>query len=252
MRESAVFTMVRDERVFLPLWLRYYSQFFPPEDIHVFNHLTTDGSVEAAQRQWGFRRIEVRHPVFNDFPWYTAFIQEQQRLLLDRYHVVLFVEPDEILWHAGGLDRYIGTFRGEAVRANGQLIWHDRDGEPPLDLSRTVLSQRKHLVPAPTYCKALLTRIPLLYEFGIHGTTRLLEIDPDLYLFHLHCMDYALALQKHERTRRYTDYSRRSLDELLGFQSLLVDEEFTRWFDDQAPPAARRPIPERVRRSDAF
>ncbi len=252
MRKSAIFTMVRDEQVFLPIWLRYYSRFFAPGDIYVFNHRSTDGSVEAAQREWRFRRIDVDHPVYNDFPWYTAFIQERQRKLLARYHVVLFAEPDEILWHADGLGRYIRRFRGDAVRANGHQICHDRVEEPPLELSRTILSQRKYFVPDPTYCKQLLTRVPLTYIFGFHEATECREIDPDLYLFHLHSMDYEMALQKHERTRRYRDYSRTSVEQHLGFQSLLVGEDFNRWFDGQSTPLTRHLIPDRVRSSDSF
>lgn len=252
MRKSAVFTMARDEWVFLPIWLRYYSRFFAPEDIYVFNHRSTDGSVEAAQRKWRFRRIDVHYPVFNDFPWYTAFVQERQRKLLARYHVVLFSEPDEIVWHAGGLDRYIRRLRADAVRASGRLIWHDRSEEPPLEPSRTILSQRKYLVTDPMYCKALLTQVPLSYTFGFHETSERREIDPDLYLFHLHCVDYALALRKHERTRLYSDYSPTSAELRLGFQGLLVDEGFTRWFDDQAPSANRQPIPDQIRSSDSF
>ncbi len=42
----AVVTMVHNEAVFLPIWLRYYSRFFSPEDIYVLDHETTDGSTD--------------------------------------------------------------------------------------------------------------------------------------------------------------------------------------------------------------
>lgn len=252
MLRTAVFTMARDERVFLPIWLRYYSQFFSPEDIYVYNHRTTDGSIEAARREWKFRPIDVDHPAFNDFPWYTAFVQERQRKLLRRYDVVLFAEPDEILWVAGGLDRYIGSFRRKTVRARGFTIWHDRSEEPPLDLSRTVLSQRRYCALDPDYCKPLLTRVPLVYAHGFHRAVQAGEIDENLYLFHLHCMDYGLALEKHERNRSYRDYSRQSVEQGMGFQGLLIGEDFIQWFEGRAADSSKQLIPDHVRWSDNF
>src|SRR6185503_134162 len=54
---SAVITMVHDEAVFLPIWLRYYSRFFAPGDIYVLDNETSDGSTAAG----GFVRIPVAH-----------------------------------------------------------------------------------------------------------------------------------------------------------------------------------------------
>ena len=49
--------MVHNESVFFPIWLSYYSRFFAPEDIFVFDHETTDGSTARD----GFVRIPVEH-----------------------------------------------------------------------------------------------------------------------------------------------------------------------------------------------
>jgi hypothetical protein len=42
-RAAAVFTIVREEAVFLPIWLRYYAAHFPPEDIYVLHHVVPGG-----------------------------------------------------------------------------------------------------------------------------------------------------------------------------------------------------------------
>ena len=47
--------MVYNEAVFLPIWLRYYSRFFAPDDIYVLDHESTDGSTSGS----GFVRIPV-------------------------------------------------------------------------------------------------------------------------------------------------------------------------------------------------
>ena len=50
---TAVFTMARNEAVFLPIWVEYYRRFFPAERVHVFDHLGTDGSAEAVRDRHG-------------------------------------------------------------------------------------------------------------------------------------------------------------------------------------------------------
>ena len=42
-RAAAVFTIVREEAVFLPIWLRYYAAHFAPEDIYVLHHVVPGG-----------------------------------------------------------------------------------------------------------------------------------------------------------------------------------------------------------------
>ena len=41
-KRRAALTIVRDEAVFFPIWLDYYSRFFAPEDIYVLDHETSD------------------------------------------------------------------------------------------------------------------------------------------------------------------------------------------------------------------
>ena len=52
-RSRALITIVHNEPVFLPIWLRYYSRFFAPEDIYVFDNETERRVIERE----GFVRI---------------------------------------------------------------------------------------------------------------------------------------------------------------------------------------------------
>lgn len=243
----AVFTMVRDEAVFLPIWLRYYSQHFSPAEIFVFDHGSRDGSVAAAQALFRFCCTRVDHPVYNDFPWYTGFIQEKQRELLSTHGVVVFAEADEILWHPSGLRQYLAGFTRKSVRATGWNVWHDRTEEQDLDLGRSILSQRRYWVRNPLYDKPLVTRVPLTYGFGFHACNERARVDADLLLLHLHTMDYRLALQKHQRTHAYRDYAAESLSTGYGHEGRLVGEQFASWFDEQGHTERRQLIPGHLR-----
>ena len=76
-QRSALLTIVRDEPVFLPIWLRYYSRYFAEDDIHVLDHGSIDGSTEVG----GFVRIPVEHETV-DNTWMVERVQAEQRRLL--------------------------------------------------------------------------------------------------------------------------------------------------------------------------
>ena len=62
-KRRAVLTIVQNEAVFLPIWLRYYSRFFAPDDIYVLDHESTDGStseVGSSAFRSHMRRLTTR------------------------------------------------------------------------------------------------------------------------------------------------------------------------------------------------
>ena len=77
-KSRAILTMVHDEAVFFPIWLRYYSQFFTPEQIYVLDHDTSDGSTDRG----GFVRIPVSHDGVSH-RWMEEAIAEYQNRLIE-------------------------------------------------------------------------------------------------------------------------------------------------------------------------
>ena len=115
-KRRAIQTMVHNESVFFPIWLSYYSRFFAPEDIFVFDHQTTDGSTARD----GFVRIPVEHESV-DHVWMVETMASHQRELLDRYDVVLTTDVDELVvpdpaW--GSLGDYIDRFDEDSSTAS--------------------------------------------------------------------------------------------------------------------------------------
>ncbi len=228
-RSRAVVTMVRDEREFLPIWLEYYSRHFDAEDIYVLDHLTGDGST----RRTGFNRVPVVHELVEQ-AWFNEVITDMQHRLLRWYDLVLICDVDEIVaphpaW--GTLGAYLDRFDEEFVNCVGHEVVHVPQHEPALDLGQRILGQRRRWFRSPLYDKPLLATVPMEWGLGFHRRADgLTSYDPDLYLIHLHRMDYGLCLARHVR-RRNMAWSEESLRDGMGGQNRIADEaEFPQWF----------------------
>jgi len=235
-KKRALITMVHDEAVFLPIWLRYYSRFFAPDDIYVFDHGTTDGSTERP----GFVRIPVSHESV-DHVWMVSTIQGLQHELLDRYDVVLVTDVDEIVipdpsW--GTLGDYIDRFDEEFVTCRGRELIHMRSEEPPLRLDEPILDQRRHWFANGAYDKTLLAMVPMEWKPGFHmRIDERVNCDPDFYLVHLHRMDYELCRSRHQQRRTMAWKERDLADGWARHNLITEDREFEQWFyEDSSYP----------------
>lgn len=221
--------MARNEALFLPIWWRYYSQFFKPEDIYILDHESTDGSTSGP----GFVRVPVWHPVV-DWGWHRDTIQEMQHQLIKRYDLVLCTDVDEIVApdpRSGTLGDYMDRFEGDFVNCRGYEILHLKETEPALDSYRSILNQRFHWYFNPAYSKPLLAKEAMYWHGGLHsrvdGQTR---EDSSLFLLHLHRMDFDSCLARHkERIAR--PWNQRDVDENWGYQNRITEEvQFQQWF----------------------
>jgi hypothetical protein len=238
--------MARNESVFLPIWLKYYSQFFSPEDIYVLDHETTDGSTSGS----GFVRVPVSHPVV-DWGWHRDMVQNQQHWLIEQYDVVLCTDVDEIVApdpRTGNLGTYIDRFQDDFVNCRGYEILHLKDIEQSLDLTNPILEQRFHWFFNPSYSKPLLARIPMVWHGGMHvrvdGKTK---DDPSLYLIHLHRVDFDICLSRHHQ-RVSIPWNQRDWNEGWAYQNrIIVPEQFEQWFyqdSTSGTPIHIEPIPD--------
>ncbi len=232
-RRRAVITMVHNEPVFLPIWLRYYGRHFGAEDLYVLDNDTTDGSTERG----GFVRIPVSHDRV-DHTWMVRTIERLQHELLKTYDVVLVTDVDEIVApvpERGTLSTYLDEFDEEYVNCLGYEILHDPDHEPPLDLDRPILDQRRRWFINDGYDKAALATVPMTWRPGFHGRAdNGINWDPDLRLIHLHRMDYELCRERH-RTRARRRWAVEDAEKDWAAHNRIVEEaEFARWFREDS------------------
>ena len=228
-KSRAVLTIVHDESIFLPIWLRYYSQFFAPGQIHVLDHQTTDGSTDRD----GFVRVPVTHDGVSH-RWMVDVIQGYQHELMKTHDVVLTVDVDEIVApdpSFGSLGDYIDRLDEPFVNCLGYEVIHIPAEEPPIDLTRPVLEQRGYWFPNDGYDKPALAMEPMEWVPGFHGRVdRQWALDPDLRLIHLHRMDYDICRQRHalRRQRRWGD---EDVERGWASHNRIDDgDDFDRWY----------------------
>mmetsp|Transcript_16921 Transcript_16921/g.42724 ORF Transcript_16921/g.42724 Transcript_16921/m.42724 type:complete len:276 (-) Transcript_16921:148-975(-) len=216
-RSACVFTIVREEPVFLPIWYRYYSAHFGDEDIYVLHHVVPSAAEkDECTSTLRCHVVEVANDFF-DPDWLRSVVSEHQTALLQKYEAVLFTEVDEIVLpdtsrpfaggaHARDLKSYLEAFgsrqfaSGEqpAVRCLGWEMHHDFSTESAVDLGRPLLSQRRVWHRNELYDKALLTRVPLHYSLGFHTCEEETPRDESLLLLHLHKYDFQAYMRRHE------------------------------------------------------
>jgi hypothetical protein len=248
---AAVATVVRNEAVFLPIWLHYYGRFFAGNDIYILDHGSDDGSTDRG----GFVRIPVEQPTV-DWAWHRDVLQALQHQLLERYDAVLMTDVDEIVVPRpgnGDLGAYLVSFDHDFVTCRGYEVIHMRELEPPLDLSRPVLEQRGWWFYSPAYCKPLLARVPMRWMGGLHTRADGLVFDDGiLHLLRLHRMDFDLCLERHHQ-RISMPWNPRDWNEGWAYPNRIVEpEEFERWFYEDTCaggyPLTPEPIPDGWRR----
>jgi hypothetical protein len=129
--------------------------------------------------------------------------------------------------------------------------------EGPLRADRPILEQRGYWFANGAYDKPALATVPMKWKPGFHQREdERLALDPDLYMIHLHRVDYDLCLARH-RGRRERAWDQHDLDAGWASHNRITDEEeFERWFysDGDFPGMAAQitlePIPRAWR--DAF
>jgi hypothetical protein len=250
----AVFTIVQNEPVFMPLWLRYYGRHFDPADVYVLDHDSTDGSTAAAHGVANV--VKVYRDVSFDHTWLTGIVEDFQAFLLRSYDAVLFAEADEFVVpdpeRYAGIGDYMEQLDGLSARCSGYNVVHYADEEPPLSFDRPILRQRRYWHQSPQwYSKRLLSRVPLSWNIGFHQEFNAPDVEPDphLFLVHLHRVDYEYCLDRHRAvTAREWYEGDRRFD--LGWHYRVVEpDQFRDWFfhGDDLEGTEPEPIPDRLK-----
>jgi hypothetical protein len=204
-KKCAVFTIVKNEKYFLPIWINHYKRYFDSSDIYILDHQSDDHSTNNLD----VNVITVENELAFDHNWLCQTVIEFQRKLLEEYTCVLFAEGDEIIYSVDrelnkAIDDFIiSNFR--FIRCKGYEIVQLED-EKNLLPNESIINNRDYWFYSHLYSKTLLSKDPLIWDWGFH-TIKNYENDKitgkfGLTLCHLHRIDFELMLERH-RDRIY-------------------------------------------------
>jgi TPR repeat protein len=225
----AIITMVYNERINLPIWLRHYRRMAPSATLFVIDHSSDDGSTNNLS---GVNVIPVPRDEHDERDR-TFLINSLQQGLLRYYETVIYTDSDELLVpdpaKATTLEVYLRSRQYSYASPIGVNVIHMVADEPPLDLRRPLLLQRRYGQFHSHLCKPIVTRIPLTWEPGFHSCEKPFYIDLHLYLFHIKQIDKDLALQRQQLVRRLS-WSKRAIEAKHSAHHRYDDENFVREF----------------------
>ena len=218
MKDCAVFTIVKNEKLFLPIWIKHYKKFFDNYDIYILDHESNDDST---------KNLDVNViPIYNEFTfdqnWLISTVQNFQCELLKNYKAVLFAEGDELIYTLDKpLNEIINLFiNDETVNyqtCNGYEIIQNLETEKSLSENDEIIKNRNYWYYSPQYyCKTLLSKIPLNWHYGFHETTSSQrDYKYNLFLCHLHKYDFEQMLFRHQeralKWKYHSDVTERGL-----------------------------------------
>jgi len=147
----------------------------------------------------------------------------------------------------GTLSDYIDRLEEDYVNCLGYDVIHLADREPPFDPAKKVLDQREYWFASDIYDKPALATVPMEWVPGFHRTPDYgIRPDPDLYLIHLHRMDYATCLARH-RYRSGRAWNDQDVE--LGWarhNRIASEEEFARWFYEDSSATWNELVVQRI------
>jgi hypothetical protein len=198
-KKCAVFTTVKNESIFLPIWLRHYQQYFNNQDIYVLDHHSTDGSTSNLP-------VNVRtvaNDYVNDHEWLVKIAQDFQKELLKDYECVIFAESDEILY---SLEKPFNQTIDEFIAGDdlyltfsGYSVIQDIQNEPALQTGDFIFEKRNIWYKDAAEDKTLMSKISLEWNWGFHSLKgKNNNYHRDCYIAHLHRFDFETMVKRHQ------------------------------------------------------
>jgi hypothetical protein len=223
-KQLCVFTVSKNENVFLPAWTKHYSKYLEQNDIYVFDHLSTDNSISKMLDFTPKVSVECVDFDVSRFENYTNLVKAKQSSFLRQYEYVLFAETDEFIFpkkeRHSGFDSYLKTYENKTkngqLRCQGIEIVHDYKSEhDKLDFDEvgTWTKHRNHcrawykpFSPSKAlYSKPLLSNVELNWRNGFHDINDSkgipipnIYIDNELLFVHCHDIDIYECERRHQ------------------------------------------------------
>ena len=215
MARCGIFTLVKDERYHLAQWIRYYSQHFDTVDMYILDHSSQDRITKDILGEFDGNVRFLDYPIVFDHEWLSATVHDMQRELLERYEYVLYTDADEIIVPKEcSLREFITLADQPAYCCTAYELLEDK------------------MYRSNFFDKTLLSSVPLKWCYGYHRAEPVFEPNGDLFLYHLHKMNFDEAYAKNLRWAQQP-WDSVAIAGRHSWQNQITDrDEFTRWFYD--------------------
>jgi hypothetical protein len=208
-KKCAVFTIVKNEDYFLPIWIKHYQRFFDSDDIYVLDHQSTDGCTDNLE----VNVINVTNELGFDHQWLVETAQDFQRKLLNDYECVIFCDSDELIYSSEMdlkelIDKFLLSDKNTLTCVGYEII-QNLETEKSLSKNESILENRNYWFAHWPYNKPLLSKVPTNWAWGFHNFSHYPPGNEDMYGFgltlcHLHRVDFEFMLKRHnERANKW-------------------------------------------------
>jgi hypothetical protein len=223
-KKSAVFTIVKNEDYFLPIWIKHYKKYFDESDIYILDHQSDNGSTNNLT----VNVIPVINELAFDHQWLVDTVQNFQKELLEKYECVVFAESDELLYSIEKplnlvIEDLINNSNQDYITCIGHEVIEMRD-EKSLTFKDEIFKNRNYWFKTYNYDKTLISKIPLNWCWGFHNTNgKEKEFTHGVHMVHLHRVDFEMMLKRHQE--RATKWKLKNDGPGVGFQHKIGDRE---------------------------
>ena len=196
----AAVTMVYNEDVLLPIWLRNNAKQVGIENCFVVDHGSDDGSTLDLHGATRLRIPRSPYDPHKQSAWNSDFCSS----LLHWYDYVIYSDVDEIIVVDPKIAPSIQEFCRLPLPAISNVIGlnvqHVIQIEPDIDLTLPVLRQRPYSFFCSPMCKPLLIRRKVEWSPGSQSADAPVKFN-HLYAFHLRWFDVSSGLKRLKQTR---------------------------------------------------
>jgi len=253
MGKIAIFTIIQDGGEFLKIWYKHYTNYVSINDIYIIDCESKDGVSQSLN----CNLIEVEGYQITNVPPLNRCINNFKNDLLKNYDTVIFSDYDEILYHPKGFEYIINNIQGDYYTARGYEIVQNRNkDEKPIDFNKNILEQRNYWCRDAAYDKSLILKKPVHWAMGNHtvnmtrpvnGKDTIFHLKPnrtgDLYLLHLHKVDYDYCYQKNLR-----NIEEQKIPIIGGSHNFFTGNKFDYWW--KTAENKLHPIPDDIKFSN--
>ena len=238
MRRIKIFTIIDRLNWFSDIWIKYHLKYFKKEQLAFINDkifLSDEELKNYLIEKFEYKDDEINIIHSSEQPkdlaqrhtFMTQFLNNTQSILLKENDVVIYLDIDELIYHAELLN-ILQTFEQDYIVTNSMDITHNINFEDDFDFSRPINLQRNFINTSITsnwYRKPIITRKEIQWTDGRHaiaGNLKLKITFQELFIIHLGKIDL-----------KFTNYLNKQNKEMRGWvesHNTLIDQQIESYF----------------------